>query len=229
VVEVSQVLLKADLHVHSTYSDGKASPQEILYTARERSLHVVAITDHDTFAGSVVARRYSNTAQDLPLVILGVEVRCDEGDILLYCEREVDFPRRVDALIEKAHAENCLVVPAHPYDIMRLGIGELVLSYNDWDAIEVWNASATRGANLKAIKAAQVLGKPGLANSDAHIPEEIGLAYTYIEVEDLTLDSVMEAIRRGRVKPVYRSRPLNVTLKRVFWSIKRSARSSTRS
>lgn len=220
------MLLRADLHVHSTRSDGKASPREILYIARERGIQVVSITDHDTFTGSVEAFKYRGARDDLPLVILGVEVRCDEGDILLYCEREINFPRRIDALIEKAYAENCLVVPAHPYDVLRLGIGDLVLNYSDWDAIEVWNASATKGANLKAIRAAQLLGKPGLANSDAHISEEIGAAYTYIEVDDLTPSAVMEAIRRGRVKPVYGSRPFSTSFKRVFWSIERLVRHS---
>jgi len=213
--------------VHSTYSDGKASPQEILYIAREKGLHVVAITDHDTFTGSIVASKYRSKTQDLPLVIIGVEVRCIEGDILLYCEREINFPRRINALLEKAHSENCLVVPAHPYDITRLGIGDLIFEYNDWDAIEVWNASATRRANIKAIKAAQILGKPSLASSDAHIPDEIGSAYTYIEVDDLSLISVIEAIRKGRVKPIYRSRPLNTTFKRIFWSFERAVRGFT--
>jgi predicted metal-dependent phosphoesterase TrpH len=222
------LLIRADLHVHTTYSDGKASPWEVLYVAREKGLNVVAITDHDTFAGSVAAYRYRDRALDLPLVLIGVEVRCIEGDILVYCEKEVDVPRRVRDLIEKAHAENCLVVPAHPYDITRLGIGDLILEIRDWDAIEVWNASATKRANLKALKAAQMLGKPGLASSDAHVPEEIGSAYTYVEVSDLSPASVLEAIKRGRVKPIFHSRPFNTVLKRALWSVERVVRDFTK-
>ncbi|MCC6034301.1 MAG: PHP domain-containing protein [Desulfurococcaceae archaeon] len=218
------MLLRADLHIHSTFSDGRASPSEILYIAGEKGLDVISITDHDTFAGSLIAHRYQSKIGGLPLVIIGVEVRCVEGDVLVYCEKEIDFPRRIDLLLEKAHVESCLVVPAHPYDIVRLGIGDLIFNYKEWDAIEVWNASSTKGANLKAIKAAQLLGKPGLANSDAHIPEEIGTSYTYIEVDELSQGSIMEAIRKGKVKPVYRSRPFNSVIKRALWSVKHLVR-----
>ncbi len=221
------MLLRADLHIHSTFSDGRASPAEILYVASEKGLHVISITDHNTFAGSLVASRYQSRVKGLPLVIIGVEVRCVEGDVLVYCEKEIDFPRRVDLLLEKAHAESCLVVPAHPYDIVRLGIGDLVLNYKEWDAIEVWNASSTKGANLKAIRAAQLMGKPGLANSDAHIPEEIGISYTYIEVDELSQSSIMEAIRKGKVKPAYHPRPFSTAIKRALWSVEHIVREFT--
>jgi len=41
-----------DLHIHSTASDGTVSPTEILRIARNLSLGAIAITDHDTLAGS---------------------------------------------------------------------------------------------------------------------------------------------------------------------------------
>ena len=44
-----------DLHVHSTASDGTLTPLEILATALQIGLKAVAITDHDTLAGSVEA------------------------------------------------------------------------------------------------------------------------------------------------------------------------------
>ena len=40
-----------DLHIHSTWSDGTNSPDEIIQLARERGLSAVAITDHDTVDG----------------------------------------------------------------------------------------------------------------------------------------------------------------------------------
>lgn len=41
-----------DLHIHSTASDGSLTPREILDLARRLDLGAVAITDHDTLAGS---------------------------------------------------------------------------------------------------------------------------------------------------------------------------------
>lgn len=214
------MLAKADLHIHSTFSDGRNNPLDIIEAALERGLSIISITDHDTFAGSIHAVRYGRSRG--VLVVPGIEVRTSEGDILVYCVREFDLPRRVDQLIETAHREGCLVVPAHPFDILKLGIGDLIYEYKDWDAIEVWNASSTKGANYRALEAAKLLGKPGLANSDAHIVEEVGVAYTLMEVPELKVEEVLEAIRKGFARPVYGRSPFKVKVERVLWSIQKS-------
>lgn len=40
-----------DLHSHTTYSDGKLSPEELILRAKARGVSVLAVTDHDTIAG----------------------------------------------------------------------------------------------------------------------------------------------------------------------------------
>lgn len=40
-----------DLHTHSTASDGEKSPAELLFSAKESGLSVLALTDHDTLDG----------------------------------------------------------------------------------------------------------------------------------------------------------------------------------
>jgi len=44
-----------DLHLHTTASDGTCSPSELVVRARAAGLSVIAITDHDTTAGSLAA------------------------------------------------------------------------------------------------------------------------------------------------------------------------------
>lgn len=46
----------ADLHLHSIYSDGLYSPDEICRRAKSRGLSLVSITDHDSMAGEEVKR-----------------------------------------------------------------------------------------------------------------------------------------------------------------------------
>ncbi len=41
----------ADLHIHSTYSDGSYKPVEIIKMAREKNINTIAIADHDTVGG----------------------------------------------------------------------------------------------------------------------------------------------------------------------------------
>jgi predicted metal-dependent phosphoesterase TrpH len=45
-----------DLHIHSCYSDGTLTPQEILSAAQRSGVGVLAISDHDTIDGSLVLR-----------------------------------------------------------------------------------------------------------------------------------------------------------------------------
>jgi predicted metal-dependent phosphoesterase TrpH len=40
-----------DFHIHSTYSDGSSSLEEIFKTAKEKNVQAISITDHDTILG----------------------------------------------------------------------------------------------------------------------------------------------------------------------------------
>ena len=45
--------MKADLHVHSHYSDGTCSIEELIQQAKEKGLDCFALTDHDTLQGII--------------------------------------------------------------------------------------------------------------------------------------------------------------------------------
>ena len=68
-----------DLHVHTSYSDGLLSPQEILVHASRIHLSYLSITDHDTFRGFQEALSIlesdSSIAPEVTL-IPGVEISC---------------------------------------------------------------------------------------------------------------------------------------------------------
>ena len=44
-------MIVADLHNHSTVSDGEYTPSELVLQAHEMGLKAIALTDHDTIAG----------------------------------------------------------------------------------------------------------------------------------------------------------------------------------
>lgn len=68
-------VLSADLHIHTTYSDGSDTPRQIVEQALALALDAIAITDHDTVAGVVPARE---AARGRPLkVIPGVEINTE--------------------------------------------------------------------------------------------------------------------------------------------------------
>ncbi len=64
--------LFADLHIHTYYSDGTASPSEVVDEAIKNGLVCIAITDHDMIEGIVPAQE---AAKERPLeIIAGVEL-----------------------------------------------------------------------------------------------------------------------------------------------------------
>lgn len=69
------IILKFDLHVHTDYSDGVLSPEEVVDLAIKRNLDGIAITDHDSIKGVNRAIKYSNTLKDFK-VIPGIEFSC---------------------------------------------------------------------------------------------------------------------------------------------------------
>ncbi|MGA1845709.1 PHP domain-containing protein [Deferribacter abyssi] len=62
-----------DLHMHSTYSDGTLTPQELLNYAKEKKLKAIALTDHDTVNG---IESFLSVETDI-LQISGVEISID--------------------------------------------------------------------------------------------------------------------------------------------------------
>ena len=65
-----------DLHCHTTASDGKLAPKDLVKLALKRKLKAIAITDHDTVNGIDEALK---AAKDKNIVIIpGVEISCDD-------------------------------------------------------------------------------------------------------------------------------------------------------
>jgi predicted metal-dependent phosphoesterase TrpH len=64
---------RADLHVHTTQSDGEYTPQQVVDLARRVGLAAVAITDHDVLAGAAMARAAARGVE----VITGVEITAE--------------------------------------------------------------------------------------------------------------------------------------------------------
>ena len=63
-------IMNVDLHCHTTASDGKLSPAELLALARERNIDLLSITDHDTLSGYQAVQ---DVASDMKLVC-GIEL-----------------------------------------------------------------------------------------------------------------------------------------------------------
>jgi len=74
---------RADLHIHSYFSDGTYSPEEILYLAKEMGLSSISITDHDTI--DAYDEKLFDLARSLGIkLITGVEISSELNEITVH-------------------------------------------------------------------------------------------------------------------------------------------------
>lgn len=75
-------MLYSDLHIHSNYSDGKLSPEEIVSLSISRDIKCISITDHDNIDSQYVA---SNNVYDKYIkVISGLELSSKYEEIEIH-------------------------------------------------------------------------------------------------------------------------------------------------
>lgn len=66
--------VRAEFHCHTTASDGRLSPSQVVELAKEKSVKLLAITDHDTTEGIEEAL---NRGKELGVTIIpGIELSC---------------------------------------------------------------------------------------------------------------------------------------------------------
>ena len=191
-------MIYADLHLHTTYSDDSSITPKILLEklVNHSFIKVAAVTDHDTTKGVSTICKLASAYPDI-LIIPGVEISTPQGDLLvLGTEETPPRPWTVGDVVDFARENDYVSVVVHPY--REYGMGDLAKNYRV-DAIEVFNGASSSEANKKAQELMKLMGLPGVAGSDAHLPEELCTAYTEV---DATMDvyEILRAIKKGKVR-----------------------------
>ena len=193
------IRLKIDMHVHTSYSDSKGSPEEVIKTAKNKGLDGIAITDHNTLKG---AKASMNIHSNL-IIIPGEEIKTDKGDILAFgIERTIPANLPLEEAIRRVHLQNGLVFIPHPTVPFFGKLKEEEIRHLPIDGIEVFSAITPFAFNYasKNIAMAKRLRLTMIAGSDSHFPETVGDAYTVIEAADPSLSSILRALKLRRTK-----------------------------
>ncbi|GAC1366213.1 MAG: CehA/McbA family metallohydrolase [Ktedonobacteraceae bacterium] len=181
---------KADLHMHSTYSDGCATIEEILeYVQQQTALDVIALTDHDVIDGALRARDLWARGSYRFDFVVGEEVSTADGHLLgLFIEKRVPAGLSMERSIDLIHEQGGLAVVAHPlhrffrHSCTREVLDRVYTAQDVWlDGVETWNASFCGiYANYVAMSTNRsVYTIPELGNSDAHMLSAIGSGFTW--------------------------------------------------
>lgn len=123
---------RADLHLHTTHSDGSFTPAEVIALAHEAGVTAAAITDHDITSGIPEATR---TGRERGIdVIPGVEISSLFGDAELHVLgyfldwQDETLNRRLAVLRESRHRRN-------PKIIERLQAAGIDITYDEVRAV----------------------------------------------------------------------------------------------
>jgi predicted metal-dependent phosphoesterase TrpH len=213
--------IRADLHVHTTYSkDSLITPKDLVYYAKKRGLNAVAVTDHDQLEG---ARKIAKETDFL--VIPGVEVSSRDGHIIALNVQEL-IPKGLSAVetVERIHKAGGVAIACHPYVYFKGCLRENVCA--TFDAIEVINARAFPFKNSvkKAEKSAERFGLSRVAGTDAHYGPQIGYAYTVIEAAEPSVEAIAKAIVDGDCHPFGQPVPPILNVQQQFQRLKRLIR-----
>ena len=180
----------ADLHIHTDASDG--SPvKDVIDTAIDRRIDIIAITDHDTIKNALQARRYVHEHR-LPIAVVpGIEVSSKDGHIgALFVTRTIPRGLTAEKTIELIHEAGGIAVAHHPVvprllqhiSDSRLAIGKQFLDM-DFDAVEVTNAVPGYGSRYNVLTQNLVREKGCVmaftGGSDAHHFSQVGKGLTF--------------------------------------------------
>lgn len=193
--------LKVDLHVHTIYSgDSTITPREAVERAVKLRLDALAITDHDSFEGYEKIEKDSN-----PLIVPGIEISSKDGHILgLGLLEPIELGLTAFETIEQIHRLGGLAIIPHPMNPLKHSLKKNVLNSIEPDALESLNASTLPPFTFQHRKIedlAKRRGIPKTGGSDAHIPSNIGKAYTIVEAKKPSVEDIITAIKTGRITP----------------------------
>lgn len=206
---------RGDCHVHSVYSDGTLTPEQLTVGARAAGLDFLATTEHNN---TDVHGAWRLAGDDL-LVILGEEVTTKTGHWLalgidpgeLIDWRYGVRDKIVDKHLARVHRAGGLCVAAHPHAPYASGTS-FMYPYAGFDVVEVWNGlwasdlpwNADNEAALaewgRGLAADILTGhwRPAMGSSDTHLDEQIGIPHTVVLAEELSVEAILAGIGAGR-------------------------------
>lgn len=196
---MSERRFSVDFHVHTKYSfDSVMPPKLVIETARRRGLDGVAIVDHDTIAGAI-ATLEANKHDDF-LVIPGIEVKSDLGDVIaLYVRRDIKS-RAFGEVIEEIHEQGGIAYVPHPVRTFKHQLPRIHAQYPEIDLWELYNGRYDSRDFTEARNVFCSLGITGpLCGSDAHHPWEIGALRTELPQLPKDAQSLLEMSSRARL------------------------------
>ncbi len=152
--------LLVNLHMHTFYSDGHVSHEQIAQAAQHAGLDVVIVTDHNVWVNG--PEGYYKDKGKKVLLLVGEEVHDQARDpqknhlLVFGAGRELStLASNPQLLLDGVRQAGGLAFLAHPVDPAAPAVGETDISWADWGVqgftgMELWNAMSEFKSRLKS-------------------------------------------------------------------------------
>ncbi|MBO5036803.1 MAG: PHP domain-containing protein [Clostridia bacterium] len=197
---------KIGLHIHTTVSDGRKSPEEAAKMYKEAGFDAIAITDHWNFGKQTVLSGLN--------ILPGVEFDIIQPEfkvfhiVCLCADKEPTGLTKMSSaqqVVDEIHACGGLAVLAHP--AWSLNTPDDILAVNGFDATEIYNSVSNVGMSFRPDSSliVDMLGYEGryyplLATDDTHYYDGCDNFVSFImaECDPSDPESVKKAIKEQR-------------------------------
>lgn len=205
-----------DPHIHTIYSgDATGTPRDIIKQSRIVGLDAIAIADHNTMKGSLVAQEEVKDFKDI-LIIPAMEITSSKGHIVaLGIDEEIKKGLSPEETVELIHDMDGVAIIPHPFVRYREGLFCKIKGLKV-DAIETMNSRYIFGySNWKAKKLAIEKNIPEIGASDSHFVGAVGSCVTDVD-SDFSVDDILKSIKAGKTAAYGDRTPLPLILKEVI-------------
>jgi hypothetical protein len=197
---------KANLHTHSTASDGESSPTERIRQYQNNGYSILAVSDHNVITNldefNTPNTLLVRSMETHPAIYGEANPNLIHHLVCLNVPADLSFPDSMDAnaRIRIVRERGGEVIYAHPYWSGHT-INHL-LSLKNYLAIEVYNATATKiGRAYSSVHWDDLLslGKQisAIAVDDTHRDRDIFMGWSWFKCPSLTLENFMTSLRTG--------------------------------
>ena len=194
--------VSVDLHFHTNASyDGRTTEEDVARFLDERTLDVIAITDHDTVENALLLKERH------PLnIIPGVEVTTADGELVcLGVTGPIEKHMPAVETARTAHSQGAIVMLQHPFhknglsgraarEVQAADRIDVVEDNNGRDIFKCWYGFWARFF-------AAEFDIPTVSNGDTHGPPGVGRSHTRLSrMPDINdMEDVVDALRHDQI------------------------------
>lgn len=206
---------KGNLHSHTTESDGRSTPAELMAQYRRQGYDFLAISDHDLLT--------CPRPEEIPEGLLMIPaLEAGVGPHVLCVDLNELVPKTSDrqSVIDRTCSQGGIAILNHPNWGRHFSHWdqELMESLEGYAGIEIYNGviEILDGSPYALDRWDRLLtaGKRawGFAHDDSHAPVGVGWGWIMVQADELTSDLLIDALRRGCF---YSS--TGVSIRRIGW------------